>query len=598
MEKGARFVTGCTPNPIDRPIFIVGCHRTGTTLLQKSLSRHPDLDILPETKLLAWLYSPRGRALERPGGEVIEFVAERIGRINREWGTPAQAWRLDRLRESVASAPARFDDATGVMRHVLAHAAREDAQRVGEKTPLHVFHIDALRREFPDARFIVTRRDLRGAFHSQATRNEKGALSYRPFASARFVASWLMAERLGEEALRKHGPEVVTHVRYEELASDPAGVFDRLTAFLGIKNTAELLEARVENSSFGAQTSGFTTASIGRWREELPEQTVRELEQLAGPALERAGYACGMLGSAPVRVRAERAKLRLSTELATRLPRLVCYGFRDPRYRQHGVFPRITSDVRPPTAQPRVIVLGNHKSGTTAIAQLLGEMCGLTTTIDLSRHRRREGYRLARGEMSFRAFYARNRDLFESELVKIPAMTFAGEAAAAFFDQSRVVFVIRDPRENIRSILNRRGLAGDRSRLPVAYRLKQRLKGSPSMDAGAWGASRAGYVGVLAQRWRVMAEILERLGDRAVVVRYEDFKADKLGCLERLAGELGLSATADISDRLNHQFQPAGDRSRTLASFFGERNLREIERICSAHMERYGYEPTRGEESA
>ncbi|RNC82813.1 MAG: sulfotransferase [Phycisphaera sp.] len=593
VEAGAFVVTAHTPNPVERPIFICGCHRTGTTLLQKSLSRHPDLDILPETKILAWLWTPRGEVVSRNGPELIRFIAERIGRINREWAKPKHDWRREQLRASAESAPARFESACAVMRHVLAHTTTQDSKRVGEKTPLHVFHISAILREFPDARIIITRRDLRAAYHSQATRNRTGALSYRPFGSARFVASWLMAERLARKYLSSPDSTNITTVHYEELAQKPREVFESLCSFLSIPNTTEMLDATVENSSFEDRREGFTTTSIDRWRGELPAETIVELERLAGPELVRAGYKL-ITGTTKLALKGHivRVGLRSACAFAARWPRLTCYLWRDPRYVQHGAFPRIHSALTRAVRQPRVIVLGNHKSGTTAIAGLLAARAGLTTTIDLPRSRRREGYRLARGEMSIAAFYERNADLFEADLVKIPAMTFAADDIAAFFPDSQVVFVVRDPRQNIRSILNRRGISGTGRKLPLIYRIKQRLNGSPSVDRAAWGGSGRGYVGVLADRWNRGAELYIQIKSRALLVRYEDFTADKLAQIDALTDTLRLDRKADITDMLDHQFQPAGNRTVRADEFFGADNLAEIERVCAPMMHQFGYEPS------
>ena len=46
--------------PIDRPIFVVGCHRSGTTVLYEALAAHPDVacftnasNLLPQVPLLS-----------------------------------------------------------------------------------------------------------------------------------------------------------------------------------------------------------------------------------------------------------------------------------------------------------------------------------------------------------------------------------------------------------------------------------------------------------------------------------------------------------------------------------------------------------------
>src|SRR5690242_15483743 len=45
----------------ERPIFVVGCPRSGTTMLQLMLHAHPRIAIPPETRFLLRAYAERGR---------------------------------------------------------------------------------------------------------------------------------------------------------------------------------------------------------------------------------------------------------------------------------------------------------------------------------------------------------------------------------------------------------------------------------------------------------------------------------------------------------------------------------------------------------
>ncbi|MBA2556780.1 MAG: sulfotransferase, partial [Chloroflexi bacterium] len=61
----------------DRPIFIVGCARSGTTLLQLMLHRHPRIAIPPETRHLMPAFERRG--------EFGDLTHERSRRALAEW---------------------------------------------------------------------------------------------------------------------------------------------------------------------------------------------------------------------------------------------------------------------------------------------------------------------------------------------------------------------------------------------------------------------------------------------------------------------------------------------------------------------------------
>jgi hypothetical protein len=150
--------------------------------------------------------------------------------------------------------------------------------------------------------------------------------------------------------------------------------------------------------------------------------------------------------------------------------------------------------------------------------------------------------------------------------------------------------IVRDPRDNVRSILNRLGLPGDQRELS-----DEQLQSLP--EAWRWhlqmpaelGVGAISYVELLAAGWRAAADVY--LGDAAQMrlVRYEDFVADKVGCVSACAADLGLPAVNDISHLLDVQYQPPGDRDVSWDAFFGARNLAALEDRCGEALTRLGY---------
>ena len=236
-----------------------------------------------------------------------------------------------------------------------------------------------------------------------------------------------------------------------------------------------------------------------------------------------------------------------------------------------------------------LFVLGNQKSGTSAIAALLAKACGLSVTIDLRREIDRPTHdRVVAGERDFERYVRDNRWDFSREVVKEPNLTHLVPQLRERFPRSRMALVIRDPRDNIRSILDRLRLPGDApriddgdwARISPAWRLV--------LD-GAWCGLRADhYVDALAARWNRFADVHAEFADDIVLCRYEDFLRDKVGAIAALAEALGLQVVRDVSSDVDRQYQSAGDRSVAWSDFFGA-NLARIEAACGARMERYGY---------
>jgi hypothetical protein len=277
-------------------------------------------------------------------------------------------------------------------------------------------------------------------------------------------------------------------------------------------------------------------------------------------------------------------------ELARRLPaplegagHAAWRVLRELGWRVHGVIAR-------PDPMP-VFVLGNQKSGTSAIAALLGLATGLSTAVDLRREMERQTWlRLRRGDLSFGRFVRRNGLDFSCSIVKEPNLTFFCDELLTHFPAARFVFVLRDPRDNVASILDRLGIPGDLEVLADEHRGGVD-PGSELVLDGHWLGIEAGahYVDRLAARWNACADVYLTRPRDLMLVRYEDFLADKVGAIERLAVRLGLEVQHDVGARVDEPFQPAGTRSPDWATFFGEDNLRRIERICCERMQDLGY---------
>jgi hypothetical protein len=239
-----------------------------------------------------------------------------------------------------------------------------------------------------------------------------------------------------------------------------------------------------------------------------------------------------------------------------------------------------------------LIVLGNQKSGTTAIAALLAELVDLPVSLDLKKEIRTPTIQqVKRGDMTFEQFIHRNRLDFSRDIIKEPNLTIFFDELAARFPQSRFVMVIRDPRENLRSILQRLGIRGDLDALS-AERIDALSTAWRLVVDGSWLGLRGDtYIDMLAARWNHMAELYLRHSERTTLVRFEDFLADKAGTISRLAAVLEMTERRDITARVDTPFQPPGDRNVTWSGFFGS-NLPRIEKTCAQHMARFDYAPS------
>ena len=232
-----------------------------------------------------------------------------------------------------------------------------------------------------------------------------------------------------------------------------------------------------------------------------------------------------------------------------------------------------------------IFILGYPKSGTTVVASLLAKISNQPVTIDLfpkidPQEQLQE--KLFSREVSFSDFVQSHRFYFSTPLNKAPKFTFFYDELRQCFPIAKFIFVIRDPRDTIRSLLNRREIPGNLNKL-------QSLKGKSAHIGRLPPVAGDYYIEKLANRWNLAANTYINHADEISLIRYEDFVLDKIGTISSLARKVGLNAIKDITDYVDIQYQPRGDRNVSWVEFFGTNNLRCIETICSDRMNYFGY---------
>jgi hypothetical protein len=281
-----------------RPFFIVGCDRSGTTLLRLILDRSDDVAIPTESMFIADMAAIRSRFGDLASDEQFDRLAE-------------AAWRHPKVREwRLEGAPPRRDGRSGEPAYraaleapFLAYAAQHGKPRWGDKTPYYIGHIDELRRVFPEARIVNLVRDGRDVALS---------LLRVPFGPANVWAAahqWRDAVDAGERAAERLGADLLT-VRYEDLVAGPETAIPAVCEFLEIGYRPEMLAveesppeliAAGQAAWFRELYGGIRANSVGKWRRQMSRSDIALFESIAGAQLERHGHQTG-LGSTPPHV--------------------------------------------------------------------------------------------------------------------------------------------------------------------------------------------------------------------------------------------------------------------------------------------------------
>ena len=240
-----------------------------------------------------------------------------------------------------------------------------------------------------------------------------------------------------------------------------------------------------------------------------------------------------------------------------------------------------------------VVVLGHQKSGTTAIAALLARMAGKGYSNDPLYRVDWGGGSAAEAVManpeSLTDLVRSRRRMFCRPFLKDPDLSFIIPACRRTFDRARFVFVVRDPRDTVRSIADRLGLTA-RDLLCPADASKLPNRHWSLILAGCLPEVRGNSIAeAIAMRWRIAVRHFYDNSDGIVLLRYEDFLADRIGSLARCLGDLGIKQRQDITPWLETRYQPKGDASMGLQDRLGNECVRFIEEICSVELHKMGY---------
>lgn len=242
-----------------------------------------------------------------------------------------------------------------------------------------------------------------------------------------------------------------------------------------------------------------------------------------------------------------------------------------------------------------VLVGGSPKSGTTAIARLLGVATGLEVSSDPFHRLDENGVTfrddLYEGRLEIGDLMERHPRVFASPIIKDPNFAFFVLPLLDRFPDSPFAFIVRDPRANLRSILNRLGMRGDEDPGSVERRLPDLPPAWRRVLGGRTPAVEGeDYIERMAHRWNLAVDHYAGCEDRLILIRYEDFNRAKEETIADLAARTGLDPVHPLGEEADTQFQPRGDRGVSWRDFFGERNLGRIEEICVSRMTSLGYE--------
>jgi hypothetical protein len=269
---------------LNKPIFVVGSPRSGTSILTWCLGHHPNLFPVPESSWMGDFAvnvaiahqtgAARGdhsilSAMDIPEEEFFAAFGQSINDSILRHRKDLEVKR--ETRSAALKLNAQWLEATST--------AMGPKTRWVDGTPEYSFYICALRKLFPDALFIHIIRDVQPVVRSmlnfhrvagfQLVPNEQEAYSY-----------WFRAVSACIQAEQAYGPSVVYRIRYEDLIDNPESAMRSSLAFLEEAYNPRCLKPLKDRINSSIVPTDFKTADP-KTDSALVEKVTRLCAELA-----------------------------------------------------------------------------------------------------------------------------------------------------------------------------------------------------------------------------------------------------------------------------------------------------------------------------
>ncbi len=255
--------------------FILGCPRSGTTMVQQALNRHSQIAIPAETKFFfSFLGQPK------------KYQLRHIERLNADLNI-----HLPPPVKRIASDAEGRDYYELMARHYLDGLCKPTVTCFGEKSPEHTGLLPRIRRMFPEAKFLVLYRDGRDVASSLSRMPWMTPNLYVNFVVWLYYYWVLLRER-------ERNPDNLYFARYEDIVADPRSELARILDFLGLPYEATVTEGHGNSEGVPLREYAWKrralerigTARVGVFQHELSMDEIEVLERLGKEPLSALGY--------------------------------------------------------------------------------------------------------------------------------------------------------------------------------------------------------------------------------------------------------------------------------------------------------------------
>jgi hypothetical protein len=224
------------PAIIDKPVFILGNPRSGTSLLRLMISSHSKISIPPESGFLVWWYAKYKLWTRDDSGNETR-ISDFIGDLRTS--KKIETWNLDydQIKNLIKyELPANYAELSSLVYYAYAQIRKKNISYWGDKNNYYIAHLNELLEIYPNAFFIHIIRDGRDVACSYLNLvNLDSSSPYKPKLPDEIVQiakEWADNNLKIEKFLKNLKPANKFVLKYEDLIEEPANCLQLICEFL------------------------------------------------------------------------------------------------------------------------------------------------------------------------------------------------------------------------------------------------------------------------------------------------------------------------------------------------------------------------------
>lgn len=272
---------------VNQKIFLVGCPRSGTTLLQQMLNAHAQIAIAPETHFMR-LFWEKSRFYGNLSDD--QNYNQLISEIVALPEFSEMGLEVDNFREAAWNINRDYGSLFDLLLEKFAELKK--TQIVGEKTPHHLRYIEPIYDFFPKALFINIVRDPRAVINSWRK------VSWSSGNIIDDTRVWQEDMSIINNLPRQIQQSLLT-IYYEKLVLESESTLKQICNFIGVEFQPEMLNFYEKNSQLvNVEREPWKINAkrplnpelLNRWQSELSPSMITDIEAIVWNDMIRLGY--------------------------------------------------------------------------------------------------------------------------------------------------------------------------------------------------------------------------------------------------------------------------------------------------------------------